>query len=320
MDPYEPAQRRSAHREQARQRLRRQRILAMAIAGFIVAGGAATVAILGGGGRSADGQGVSTVLQAAPTASDKQATATTTETDKTAATNTDGGGGSVQANLLVGATFAIDPGHDGGNFSHPDEINRLVDAGTLFKPCDTTGTATESGYTEAAYNLDVARRLARVLRKRGAKVVLTRTTDKGWGPCITERAAIANRVRADAAISIHADGGPPGGRGFHVIYPPPIQGLTDDIASASRKLALQVRRKFHADTGLPYANYVGRDGLDVRTDLGGLNLSDVPKVFIETGNMRNAEDARLLSQPAFRQNEAQALARGLERFLATTMK
>jgi len=216
---------------------------------------------------------------------------------------------------LAGKTIAIDPGHNGGNRRHPAEIGRLVDAGTLRKACDTTGTATASGYAEAAYNLDVALRLARILRAAGARVVLTRTTDKGWGPCITTRAAIGNRAHADAAISIHADGGPAGGRGFHVIYPPPIRGLTNDIAAASRRLALAVRAAFRAGTGEPYSTYAGRGGLDVRSDLGGLNLSDVPKVLIETANMRNDADARLLESPAYRRREAEALARGLEAFL-----
>ena len=66
---------------------------------------------------------------------------------------------------------------------------------------------------------------------------------------------------------------------------------------------------------MPPATYVGRDGLDVRTDLGGLNLSTVPKVFIESGNMHNATDAALLESPAFRQRAADALAHGLETFL-----
>jgi N-acetylmuramoyl-L-alanine amidase len=216
---------------------------------------------------------------------------------------------------LAGKTVAIDPGHDGGNAAHASEIARLVDAGTLWKACDTAGTETADGYTESAYNLDVALRLARILRAAGARVVLTRTTDSGWGPCITERAAIGNRAHADAAISIHADGGPPSGRGFHVIYPPPIEGLTEDIAAPSRRLALAVRSAFRRGTGEPYATYIGRDGLDVRSDLGGLNLSDVPKVFIETANMKNAADARRLESPAYRQREAEALARGVEAFL-----
>ena len=51
-----------------------------------------------------------------------------------------------------------------------------------------------------------------------------------------------------------------------------------------------------------------RPGSDVRTDLGGLNLSTVPKVFIECGNMRNARDAQLMDDPAFQQRIADALA------------
>jgi N-acetylmuramoyl-L-alanine amidase len=116
------------------------------------------------------------------------------------------------------------------------------------------------------------------------------------------------------AISIHADGGPASGRGFHVIYPPNIRGLTDDIATDSRRLAIVIRAAFRK-TRMPEATYVGRNGLNVRSDLGGLNLSDVPKVLFETGNMRNPVDAALLESPSFRQREAAAIARGLDTFL-----
>jgi N-acetylmuramoyl-L-alanine amidase len=223
-------------------------------------------------------------------------------------------GGTAQAGVS-GKTIAIDPGHNSGNFSHPQEINRLVDAGTLHKACDTTGTATNAGYREADFNFDVAKRLRRILEAAGAKVVMTRTAKTPWGPCITKRAAIGNRAHADAAISIHADGGPTGGRGFHVIYPPSISGLTDDIAKPSRRLAYAIRAAYSKGTGMPYATYLGSQGLDVRSDLGGLNLSNVPKIFIETGNMKNATDARLLSSASFRQKIARALANGLANFL-----
>ena len=208
---------------------------------------------------------------------------------------------------LQGKTIVIDPGHNGANWSHPAEINRLVDAGGFRKACDTTGASTNDGYAEPAYNLDVALRLAQILRAAGARVVLTRTTNNGVGPCVNERAAIGNRAHADAAISIHADGGPASGHGFHVIYKPG--------AARSYRLALAIRAAFRAGTGEPYSTYAGHEALDVRTDLGGLNLSTVPKVFIETANMRNAGDARRLESAAYRQREAVALARGLEAFL-----
>jgi N-acetylmuramoyl-L-alanine amidase len=206
---------------------------------------------------------------------------------------------------LHGKTIAIDPGHNGDNWAHPSAINRLVDAGGFMKACDTTGTATDSGYSEAAYNFDVATRVARILRAAGARVVMTRTSNDGVGPCINERAAIGNRAHADAAISIHADGGPVSGRGFDVIY----------RYAGSHQLAVDIRNAFRAGTGESVADYVGRDGLDVRTDLGGLNLSTVPKVLIETANMRNATDAARFESAVYRQREAEALARGLEAFL-----
>jgi N-acetylmuramoyl-L-alanine amidase len=216
---------------------------------------------------------------------------------------------------LAGRTITIDPGHDGGNYAHSAEISRPIFIGTQTRACDTTGTQANDGYTEAAYNLDVAVLLQSVLQSAGAHVVMTRTTNDGWGPCIDERAGIGNRANADAAISIHADGGPAGGRGFHVLMPAFVPGYTDDIYAASHRLGVDVRDTFLA-TGMPTSTYYATQGLAERTDLGGLNLSNVPKVFIETGNMRNATDAALLESADFRRREAQALAVGLNRFLA----
>jgi N-acetylmuramoyl-L-alanine amidase len=66
---------------------------------------------------------------------------------------------------------------------------------------------------------------------------------------------------------------------------------------------------------MPTSTYFGSQGLIERSDLGGLNLSDVPKVLIETANMRNATDAARIGSAAYRQREARALARGIEHFL-----
>ena len=209
----------------------------------------------------------------------------------------------------------IDPGHNGRNYAHTAEINRLVDIGNGTKACDTTGTSAGDGYTESAYNLDVAQRLAALLRAGSATAILTRTTDDGWGPCIDERAAIGNRAHAAVAISIHADGSLTG-RGFHVIEPASIPGLTDAIAGPSARLAVDERDAYAQGTGVPYATYIGHDGLDQRSDLGGLNLSKVPKVFIECGNLRNPTDAALLESPAFRARVAAALSAGIQAFLS----
>jgi N-acetylmuramoyl-L-alanine amidase len=226
------------------------------------------------------------------------------------------GAATAAAGPLAGKVIALDPGHNGGNAAAPSQINRTVDIGQgQRKACDTTGTATDGGYAEAAYTWDVAKRTRRVLRNRGATVVLTRSSNTGVGPCIDERARIGNRAGADAAVSIHADGAEAGDRGFHVIEPSRIPGLTSRIFVASHRLALDLRRAFRAGTGEPYANYIGRDGIDRRGDLGGLRLSTVPKVFIETGNMRSADDAAKLTSPRYRLRVARGIADGIQRFV-----
>ena len=218
---------------------------------------------------------------------------------------------------LAGRTVVLDPGHNGRNGAHPERINRQVHVGGgMYKACNTTGTATASGYTESRFNLAVARGAARILRAEGAEVILTRRNDKGVGPCIPRRARIANRAAADAAVSIHADGGPAGGRGFHVIRPTLIEGLTDDVYAPSRRLARVMRSAYEERTGLPRATYLGGDGLVARSDLGGLRLSDVPAIFVETANMRNATDAAKVESARFRKRIARGIADGIRRFLA----
>ncbi|WP_425556176.1 N-acetylmuramoyl-L-alanine amidase [Kitasatospora nipponensis] len=214
----------------------------------------------------------------------------------------------------------LDPGHNPGNAAHATEINRQVDIGNSHKECDTTGTETDAGYSEAAYTLDVSHRIRDILQGLGATVVLTQDGDRPWGPCVTERAAIGNSAHADAAISVHGDGGPASGSGFHVILPAKVvAGVADNaaIVDPSRRLGLLVRQKFQAATGEPYADYIADQGLDTRSDLGGLNLSTVPKVFIECGNMRNAGDAKRMTDPQWRQRAAQGIADALTAHLTT---
>ncbi|MEV5888448.1 N-acetylmuramoyl-L-alanine amidase [Nonomuraea fuscirosea] len=217
---------------------------------------------------------------------------------------------------LAGKTVVIDPGHNGGNAAHPEEINRLVDVITGRKPCNTTGTQTDAGFPEHAFTWDVAGKLRPILEKMGAKVVLTRPNDKGVGPCVTERAAIGNEARADAVVSIHGDGAAPSGHGFHVIMPGLLPGHNDAVVKPSRRLGRAVRDAYRDGTGMPYANYVARKGLQTRVDLGGLNLSTRPAIFIECGNMRNPGDAAKMSDPAFRKRMAAALADGVRNFLS----
>ncbi|MFC4036593.1 N-acetylmuramoyl-L-alanine amidase [Streptomyces polygonati] len=225
---------------------------------------------------------------------------------------------------LAGKVIVLDPGHNPTNYQHTAEINRKVDVGNGRKECDTTGTETNAGYPEAQYTLDVSRRVRALLVARGAKVVLTQDGNRPYGPCVDERAGIGNRAHADAALSIHADGAPAADYGFHVIAPQSMHvggADTRAIAAPSYRLATTLRTAFAAATKEPFADYLGGGkGLMVRDDLGGLNMSTVPKVFIECGNMRNAHDAKALTNPAWRQDAARGIADGLTAFVENAPK
>ncbi|MFI1399248.1 N-acetylmuramoyl-L-alanine amidase [Streptomyces sp. NPDC020681] len=220
---------------------------------------------------------------------------------------------------LAGKVVVVDPGHNPGNFRHTAEINKLVNIGTNSKECDTTGTATNDGYTEAAFTRDVSQRLRTLLEKQGATVKFTHDNDRAFGPCVDERARIGNKAAADAVISIHADGAADGDRGFHVILPALVKAGDADttaIVGPSRDLGERIAGKFVRATGSAPSNYVGDGtGLDVRKDLGGLNLSTVPKVFIECGNMRDPKDEALLTSSSWRQKAAQGIADGISSYL-----
>jgi N-acetylmuramoyl-L-alanine amidase len=224
--------------------------------------------------------------------------------------------GPLDLRAVAGKTIAVDPGHDGGNAAHPEIINQQVPMGTGTKECDTTGTQTNSGYQEAAFTFDVATRLQQLLQAAGARVVMTRTNNTGVGPCVNVRAQIGNDAHAAVAISIHGDGAPSTGHGFHVMEPVKVGAPSDAIIASSHQLALKVRDSYRSRTGIPTSSYIGTDGINPRQDMGGLNLSTVPKVLVECGNMRNAGDAGMMTNPTYRQKMAEGLALGLAAFLA----
>jgi len=228
-----------------------------------------------------------------------------------------GEGGGRQGSLS-GRTVVIDPGHQLGNHNFPRRINRPVPAGGFTKPCNTTGTATNDGYPEATFTWQVSRLLAVRLERLGADVRLTRhsNSQRRWGPCVDVRGRAGNRIPADLKISVHGDGSfTRGARGFHVIAPPDRRPWTHDIFRASHRLALDTRAGLRS-VHLRVADYIaGGDGLDVRSDLGTLNLSNVPTVMVELGNMRNPRDAKRMTSRAGRATYARGLEHAVRHFL-----
>lgn len=215
---------------------------------------------------------------------------------------------------LAGKIVGIDPGHNGLNYTNPAFLTKQIWNGRQWEDCDTTGTRTASGYTEARFNFQVARYLTADLRRLGATVVLTRHGNHGLGPCVTTRSLIINRAHANVAIDIHADGGPPSGRGFTVLEPV-ADGPNNAVIASSARFGQYVHRAFIADTPMRVSDYYGTKGYIARNDLAGLNLTTVPKVLIECGNMTNSADAALLTSPRVQRKIARALGFAIVRYL-----
>lgn len=214
-------------------------------------------------------------------------------------------------------TVVLDPGHNGGNSTHLREINRLVYAGYgRYKPCNTTGTATNAGYPEHTFTWRVANRVRSVLIAHHIHVIMTRSSDTGVGPCVNRRAAIESTPGVSASVAIHADGAPTSDHGFHLcVDSRRPEGASRHTVALTRSLNADLHSTLASSSGLTVANYVGGNGYYYRDDLAGLNLSKSPTAFLELGNMRNASDAAKQTSTAGQARIATAIARGILAYL-----
>jgi N-acetylmuramoyl-L-alanine amidase len=211
---------------------------------------------------------------------------------------------------LAGMAVFLDPGHNAVNDA---SITRQVPNGRGgTKQCNTSGTATNEGYPEHAFTWDVVQQISGSLNQMGVRTQLSRDNDNSVGPCVNQRAALANAMHADAIISIHADGGPASGSGFHVNYSsPPLNaaqsGPAIQLAHTMRDALVQA--------GLHPSTYIGSDGLYGRDDLAGLNLAEYPAILVELGNMKNADEAARMESADGRAKYAAAVVQGITAYL-----
>ena len=74
----------------------------------------------------------------------------------------------------------------------------------------------------------------------------------------------------------------------------PVDPVVNDSSEARRRPCATPSTRAPASRTPPTS---ASKALDYRSDLGGLNLSTVPKIFIECGNMRNADEAAKFQDP-----------------------
>jgi len=155
-------------------------------------------------------------------------------------------------------------------------------------------------FQEKTVNFAVAQKVASLLGQSGVKAIMTRSNDAFIE--LEERAAIANRYDADLFVSIHADSCPDSStRGFTM--------YVSRSASWSSRRAASAIAKSLAKTGLSSR---GTQKADFRV----LVETRGPAVLIELGYLSNSSDAGLLRDSSFQSRLAQAIASGINDFLA----
>ncbi len=175
---------------------------------------------------------------------------------------------------LTGYLIAIDPGHGGS----------------------ATG-AVYSGVRESHLNLEIAKRTAAALESRGAKVLLTRTSDKDVP--LTERTRLAKEKGADLFISIHCNSSVtnPKATGIYTAYYP---GSSDSL-----RLADTLRSAMMAAAG------AGDMGTHGRADLAVLRTASMGAALVECGFMSTPEELSLLREESHQEKLAQGIADGV---------
>ena len=185
---------------------------------------------------------------------------------------------------ISGKIIVLDPGHGG---SDPGAIG-------------------PTGLQEKQVTLPIAEYLKSILEAKGAKVILTRTTDVDvYGPHasgvdeLQARVNVANGNQADAFISIH----------INSFSNPNVGGIATyyfDGSDQSKKLASSVQGQiaehsgFNGDRGIQPGNlYVLRHSL-------------MPSILVELGFISNPKEEGHLKEASTRQEFANELAKGLE--------
>jgi len=169
--------------------------------------------------------------------------------------------------------------------------------GRTEEACDTTGASTDSGYTESQFQFQRGRVSGRRPAGPGGDRGIDAQFEHGRRAlCHPEgghRQQCPFRRRRLHPCRRRAAGGPRFRR--------PRTGGRRTQRRRHRflgRLGTDLRASFLAGTGEPVSSYDGVNGIQPRDDLGGINLTTVPKVFIECANMRNATDAALVVSPA----------------------
>lgn len=183
---------------------------------------------------------------------------------------------------LKGRTVVLDPGHGGSD----------------------TGAIGASGLQEKDVTLAIAQDLRGMLEKKGAKVILTRKSDRDVSGIASSdvrelqaRADLANRSKAELFISIHAD----------AFDDPNVGGTTTYFfpkTSLDAELAADLQRQLAGSVGLTDRGYLSNDFFV-------LDHTIMPSALVEVAFISNSAEEKMLKSKSFQKKAAQGIFNGV---------
>jgi len=222
----------------------------------------------------------------------------------------------------------------------PSKIKKIViDAGHGGKDPGTIG---KRGLREKDVNLDIAKRLSKLLRADGIGVVMTRSTDNFIS--LERRVAIANDSKVDLFISIHSNANRVRSlNGLEVYYISPYVNDSKRALYCAQNAVLNLDKSFFVSS--PSLNLkatlwdmihtsnraesvrLARDvcsAIDKNLSTKVLGVKGapfyvlkgvhMPAILIETGFLSNYQEERLMKNAYYRQQIAECIEQAIQRY------
>jgi N-acetylmuramoyl-L-alanine amidase len=191
------------------------------------------------------------------------------------------------AEILKNRRIVIDPGHGG-----PDP-----------------GAIGQAGTREKAINLDIARRVEKLLKAKMANAIMTRSRDSDVG--LYAHSDIANKGNADIFVSIHinANDNPSIGGTSTYIYPGSGSSSETLRRQESYRLAQAIQDELVDSLGL-------RDIGVKEANFAVLRTSNMPAVLVELAFISNEAEEKLINTDSFKNKAAQAIVDGIVKYFA----